>query len=195
MCCKGRSPGSAAALCVGRVSGFGFWGIGGGPSVLVCLEGRVRLLFVVGRFEPRSIAKRSAGRSLGRRRPAAPWRRLRPPQAAARGSFLILHFSFLIAALQRPQQPAAAPGRRAAPLRRRPIRSAAGFLHGINRAAIGGPQPPPGGGPQLFTVACSLRRLRPELECIICSFTEPPPKQQQKPRTSDRRAGLSSIGR
>ena len=30
MCCRGRSPGSAAALCFGWVSVFGFRGIGGG---------------------------------------------------------------------------------------------------------------------------------------------------------------------
>ena len=48
------------------------------------------------------------------------------------------------------RQPAAAPPwRRAASLRRRPVCSAAGSLHKINRAAISGPQPPPGGGPQL----------------------------------------------
>ena len=39
---------------------------------------------------------------------------------------------------------------------------AGSFLHQINRAAIGGPQPGGGGGPQLLTVVCALRRLQPE---------------------------------
>ena len=50
------------------------------------------------------------------------------------------------------RQPAAAPGRRAAPLRRRPVRSAAGFS-GVKFGPSGpcGPRPPPGGGPPFVT--------------------------------------------
>ena len=48
--------------------------------------------------------------------------------------------------------------------RKQAHRSAAGFLHRINRAAIGGPQPPRRGGPQLLGIAGALRRLRPGQE-------------------------------
>ena len=85
------------------------------------------------------------------------------------------------------------PWRRAAPLRRRPVRSAAGFLPCINRAAIGGPQrcccsgplgpsgpqPPGGGGPLLLAVAGALRRLQPEIR--ICSFYKDFPRPAAAP--------------
>ena len=80
-----------------------------------------------------SIAQRLAGRSLGAAearssRPAGSLRAC-PPQAATRFKMLnrdIFNSSFLIAP-EWAQQPAAAPGRRAAPIRRRPVRWAAGL--------------------------------------------------------------------
>ena len=38
---------------------------------------------------------------------------------------------------------------------------------GFDRVAIGGPQPPGGGGPQLLAVVRVLRRLRPDTGCML----------------------------
>ena len=85
------------------------------------------------------------------------FRRLRPDRVA--------NFSFLIAP-ERAPQPAAAPGRRAAPYGRKPVRSAAGLPRMGSMPQAGpsgpsGPQPGGGGGPLLLIVAGVLRRLRP----------------------------------
>ena len=81
----------------------------------------------------------SAGRSLRRRRPAAPCSRAEPSQAATRiqndsvarqsagRSFVLWQLITLVARSRSDRQPAAAPWRRAAPLCRRPVRSAAGW--------------------------------------------------------------------
>ena len=148
--------------------------------------------------------KGRAGRSLGRRKPAVRCRTCVPPQAAPRISFLILHFSFLIAPEWAPQ-PVAAPGRRAASSRcskASPSARLQAFSHRINRAAIGGPQPPGGGGPQFvaervtsagcapninFGFAAPARmHSSPQLlfvaECLMSSSVAQRPAARSRPR-------------
>ena len=85
---------------------------------------------------------------------------------------------------------AAAVGRRAAPYGRKPVRSAAGFLHKINRAAIGGPQPGGGEGPQLASARAVLRRLRPEF--VILNFEFAASLKPQQPAAASWRRVASS---
>ena len=65
----------------------------------------------------------------------------------------------------------------------------------INRAAIGGPQPGGGGGPQLLAVVCALRRLQPKLEFAKVPFFMPGyrPGTCRTPPGSQRRTFYSAI--
>ena len=72
---------------------------------------------------------------------------------------------------RRRRQPAAAPWRRAAPYGRRPVRSAAGSLHKINRAAISGPQLRP----------TKARCSRPPLRLLCATFASCAPSFGSSP--------------
>ena len=150
-------------------------------SFLICLNGTAVSRVVSVRQDRRAAASPGEGPLLASRRSA----RAGASQAAAR----IKYRSFLIAPEQtrlsagvfravRTGNPLPPPRRRAAPSRRRPLRSAAGlpfsnavhcsvagmFCEGIDlargrRAAASG-----GEGPQLLHVASGLRRLQPESE-------------------------------